>query len=293
MNGFHDSFDPRSAEDPSQLYYPAGSRFVIDFLNEVERRWPFVDQIKPVTTLIWYALQWDFDFASKALACFVRQTPVLAAGYAEPEHELSSPADRLLYELEDIYKRRELSRQYRGDPGFRRQFHHQIRQYLDEAALADLPSSNISDDPREMGQLYQKQQRARLRRAAEKIAEQEKARVILFGHTHEPVQEVLSNGSLYVNTGSWIKDFSNVSAETWEMLFKGLQPQRNLPHPLPYARIDYDEANNPRARLLYFNNTRTTAMPAAKEPLTQFKLADQGFFEKNFQWLFRFLKTSS
>ena len=33
MNGYYDSFDPRSPDDLNQLFYPAGSRFIIDFFN--------------------------------------------------------------------------------------------------------------------------------------------------------------------------------------------------------------------------------------------------------------------
>jgi hypothetical protein len=59
MNSYHDFLDPRRPDDLSQLYYPTGSYFNIDiFTRRGRERW-FFDNIKPVTTLIWYALQWD------------------------------------------------------------------------------------------------------------------------------------------------------------------------------------------------------------------------------------------
>ena len=104
-----------------------------------------------------------------------------------------------------------------------------------------------------MGRAYQEHQQAKLRRAAEVITDREGAKVILFGHSHYPAQEQLSNGSTYINTGSWVEDFSDAPYQTWEALFRGIRQPERPPPLLPYARIDYDEENNPTARLLYVN----------------------------------------
>ena len=124
---------------------------------------------------------------------------------------------------------------------------------VDTKEAVTLPLPEVSDDPLEMGQADQQQQQTMLRRAAEKVAEQEGARVIVFGHTHYPVQEPLSNGSVYINTGSWVQDLSDARPEIWEALFNGSQRPNDLALPLPYVRIDYDEYNMPSAKLLYFN----------------------------------------
>ncbi len=68
MNAYRDSFDPRTSHDPSQLHHPAGSRFTVDFLNQARQQYWFADQVKPVTALIWFALEWNFEFACRASA---------------------------------------------------------------------------------------------------------------------------------------------------------------------------------------------------------------------------------
>lgn len=258
MNGYQDSFNPRSTDDPSQLFYPAGSHFVIDFFNRVKPDYRFVDHIKPLTTLFWYALQWDFDFASKALACFIRKTPALIisdVNYLKDNSVI--PTDALLEKLEDKNKRQALSERYKSDTAFRYAFNQQIHQYLDDANIdnkGNLAFSPIkmSDNPIEMGRATQQQQRAMLRQAAQEITDQEKAQVIIFGHTHEPIEDLLENDCIYINTGSWIRDLSNISPNMWAALFNRGSKFEKLPDRLPYARIDYDHNEMPQAKLLYF-----------------------------------------
>lgn len=291
MNGYHDSFDPRSSDNLSQLFYPTGSQFVIDFFNEVEPQWPFVDQIKPITTLIWYALASNFDFACRALACFIRLTPSLVVSDYNSTRSPLASTDRLLIDLEDEQERRKLADLYKTDAAFRQEFHLMIHQYLDDANVdnkgtADFPLPKISSNPIEMGRLNQQQQRSMLHRAVEEITAQERAKVILFGHTHRPIQELLSNGSIYINTGSWVKDFSDVPPETWEDIFAGEQSSAGVPNHLAYARIDYDEADNPHAQLLYFNGKPTD--PSQTDGSVSERQVGH-FFAEKFQRLFRFL----
>ncbi|MGD9369732.1 MAG: hypothetical protein PVH87_28730 [Desulfobacteraceae bacterium] len=277
INSYQDFFNPRSPDDFNQLYYPTGSRFVINFLNQIESQHWFVDHIKPISTLIWYALHWNFDFAAKILVDFVRHAITSAL-----EETISSNADveTLLQELADDDKRREMSQRYAGDITFRYQFHTQIQQFLQIAqangqAEGALPEAQISHNPLEMGQANQQQQQYLLRCAAEEVAQQEGAQVIVFGHTHYPVQEQLSTGSIYINTGSWVEDFSDAQPETWEALFNGsLQLVDGSPR-LSYARIDYDEHDIPTARLLYFGQKTD--------------LGSQSKAKKKIGWLIRML----
>ena len=105
MNVYKDFYDPRSGQDPNQLYYPAGSRFAIDFFNEVEGRYGFVDHIKPLTALIWYAFRWDFDLASQATLHFIQHTSTLS------ELSITDRAGResFLPDLEDDQRRAEMA----------------------------------------------------------------------------------------------------------------------------------------------------------------------------------------
>ena len=290
MNGYQDSFNPRSTDDPSQLFYPAGSHFVIDFFNRVEPERPFIDHIKPLTTLIWFALYWDFDFAGQAMACFIRKTPALVVSdmnYLQ-QNPITSTAP-LLQELEDDGQRQELAERYKTDAAFRQTFHQQIQQYLDDANIDNKgnnpsPPLPVSDNPLEMGRTYQQQQRAMLRRAAAEIAEREKAQVIIFGHTHEPAEEPLGNGSVYINTGSWISDLSQVSLEHWEALFNGVALPETIPSDLAYARIDYNEDELPCAKLLYYKGQPSAKKAASRpESLTE----PPGFLRRNMRRFIR------
>ena len=151
-----------------------------------------------------------------------------------------------------------MAQRYRDDANFRRRFHRWLQRYMDSVNLqlkevSLYPATEISEDPMQMGRANQRLQRLMLLRAAEIISYREGARVIFFGHSHIPSQEPLSNGSIYINTGSWVEDLSEASSEAWQALFEGDYDRCQIPARLPYARIDYDEHENPTAKLLYFS----------------------------------------
>ena len=261
INGYYDSFDPRLQTDPNQLYYPAGSCFVVDFLNHVEPDFWFVDHIKPIPTLIWFAFHWDFDLACKALTSLLRNAPDLDKIDAAYDGQVNGTTEALIARLSDETKRRETAQRYASDASYRLRLHQQVQDCLGSMALDTAARQHVVEDALEMGRLVQEQQHTMLRQAALSITTREGANIVLFGHSHYPVQEELSNGSTYINTGSWVEDFSDASYETWEALFKGTRPPRCPPSILPYARIDYDEPDAPSAKLLYFNNNQSVAPP--------------------------------
>ena len=282
INSYPDFLDPRLPHDLTQLYYPAGSHFVINYLNNIEHERWFVDSIKPMTTLIWYAFRWDFNLAAQIFLNFVRYVSELAAS----DHEPAAPVEALLQGLESEERRRVMSQRYAKDSAFRRRFHQQVQHYLanvNRAAESVARSSAVDapPDPLALGRAEQAHQQSILRRAAEKIARQEGAQVILFGHTHHPVQESLTNGAVYINTGCWVEDFSDDPPETWADLFQGLRQYGDTLGRLPYARIDYAENEQPTGRLLYFANPNPIS-----EANGQFK----SFFERNFNWLIKLFR---
>jgi UDP-2,3-diacylglucosamine pyrophosphatase LpxH len=252
INCYNDFLDPRLPGNPTQLYHPVGSRLVIDFFNNLGREYWFVDNIKPLTTLIWYALRWDFEFAAQMLASFIRHSPTHA--------ELSFIFDDWLQGLEDAVIRRNWSARYQADPAFRQQFHRQALEYL--SPITEL--AEISDDSLNLGRAAQRLQQTVLYQAAAEIAQRQGAALVIFGHSHRPAQEVLATGGVYLNTGGWLRDLSAATPETWQTLFTGRLSYRDIPLNLPYARIDYDEDNQPMAQLLDFNTT-----PSKLEPVSQ------------------------
>jgi UDP-2,3-diacylglucosamine pyrophosphatase LpxH len=286
MNSYHDFLDPRRPDDLSQLYYPTGSYFNIDiFTRRGRERW-FFDNIKPVTTLIWYALQWDFDFAASMLTQFIRYTPALVVSDFTPDKSFAVPGDAWLQNLEKTETRREWADRYRADPGFRQEFHRQIQQYLHDATAISQdttlsPPAEVNSDPQAIGRADQIQQRAALCRAAAEIVQEHGANVIIFGHTHCPAQETLETGQIYINTGCWLSDLSNVTPEIWTGLFDGSKDYTNFRPSLPYARVDYDENNIPTGQLLYFAE-RSDLPTLASQPQSESKR--KGFLGRRFFW---------
>ena len=67
VDRLEDMEEPHDHEHPGQLAIPQGSWFVMDVYNLVEREKYWIDGVKPITALVWYALAYDFAFAAKAI----------------------------------------------------------------------------------------------------------------------------------------------------------------------------------------------------------------------------------
>ncbi|MDM8528004.1 hypothetical protein QUF58_07290 [Anaerolineales bacterium HSG24] len=248
VNRYPDFIDPRHPDNPSLLYYPPSSALFINLINDIQHETWVITSIKPVSNLIWYALSWNFNLAVKMLSHFfshMSQKDVVAD---------------FLEVLENEETRQELSRRYANESKFRQAFHYRVLHYLN---LTKPPSETeatknvlnlLPSEPLTIGQTEQEHQQNLLRQAAEDIAKRDKAKVILFGHTHHPSQQLLKPGHVYINTGSWTRDFTNISPDMVEALFRGKLETHNTTPRLPYARIDYDETGEPIiAQLLYYS----------------------------------------
>lgn len=257
MNRYTDFLDPRHPDDPTQLYYPPGSRFFIEFCNDVENNYNFANNIRPITTLMWYALRWDLQFAAKLLVSLLRYAPTaMAINGAAPAGNGGFQSADLLQNLHTEAACHHMLQRCAEDPILQQQFYHQLHQYLNIGAYNNTfqrqAGVTIEYDPVIVGRTVQEQQRSLLHQTAEVIAEREGAKVVIFGHTHHPIQNRLDTGGLYINTGCWLEDFSNASLHTWQALFDKSYRGGRPPKQLPYVRIDYDADNNPRAQLLDF-----------------------------------------
>jgi len=103
------------------------------------------------------------------------------------------------------------------------------------------------------GQDEQHAQRERLAQVAELKRIQEDARVIVFGHVHEPCEIELTGDAMYINAGSWTwcRDMTGADHVAWLDLFRN--PDRYMgSRRLTYVRVDYDESDVPRAQLRTF-----------------------------------------
>ncbi len=262
FNRYPDFLDPRRTDDRTQLHYPLSFQLYTDFLAETDiERW-FMDNVKPATALICYALPLKFDFAVKLLLGFIK----IQSGQL--------PADPFLQALLDTPSRQHVEQHYMASAEFRSEFHEKMLPYLNLPPLV-----TDFNNPLGMGQAIQEHQQTILRQAAETVAEQVGAQVIIFGHTHRPSQESLNTGAVYINTGSWTKDCITAPGQNLVEFFKGTL-QHVIPNSLPYARIDYLEPNNLAVQLLHY--ALHCLIKSDNEPT--------GLLEKGFQWLTKWRK---
>ena len=256
VNRVPDMDNPVDPENPDRLVVPPGSWFVMDFFNDVERERYWVDGVKPVTALIFYALAYDFPFAARALALLLRRLPGIViggAGALEAEARGDEGVQALLDGVDDPEAVDALAARYEQDPAFRAAFNATVERVI-SPPVGDRPLAlrvAPQPDPVAVGERARRDVHSSLYDAAARIAADEGVAVVTFGHTHEPGLEALPNGATYANTGTWTwqGDFGQAGPHTWRELFE--HPERFAgDRDLTYVRVDYDEAGRPAARVL-------------------------------------------
>jgi len=267
-----DNFEkPLDPEHEGQLAIPAGSRFVIEFFNQVEWEKWWVDSVKPMTALIWYALALDFPFAVKTLAAFLKVAHLLIVGsLAAGGEDLPAEAERLVRELEDEAQRQVLGQRYAEDEAFRREFNARVGRLLE---AADAPPEVARTRPVDeasafnLGKSIIAEVNSALHQAAETKARETGAQIVVFGHTHDPLCERLESGGLYLNTGTWTwwRDFAEAGLDYWKEFYAA--PEEFMDeHYLTYARIDYDEFGQPHGRVLDYSGRLVIECPEVVRP---------------------------
>jgi UDP-2,3-diacylglucosamine pyrophosphatase LpxH len=268
-----DNFEkPLDPEREGQLALPAGSRFVIEFFNQVEREKWWVDSIKPMTALIWYALAIDFPFAVKTLVAFLKAAPTLIVGglVAVGEEDLSVEAEQLVRELEDEAQLQALGQRYAEDETFRREFNARVSRLLEAAdAPPEIARARAIDESSafNLGKRIIGEVNSALHQAAEAKAKETGAKIVVFGHTHDPLCERLESGGLYLNTGTWTwwRDFAKAGPDDWKEFYAA--PEKFMDeHYLTYARIDYDEFGRPHGRVLDYSGQLVIECPDVVRP---------------------------
>jgi UDP-2,3-diacylglucosamine pyrophosphatase LpxH len=255
--------EPHDPQHPDQLKLPIGSYFVIHAFNQVERSRYWIDGVKPVTALIWYALAFDVAWAMQAIRVLVTSLPdvlhelLLAAPGPPEEAPPTAPSETqaLLDDLDDPA----VVERYTADAGFQAAFQARLAQVLgDLVPPAELgpfaaPSGTVPRDPIARGRAIQRQVNSALLEAAALRAKQEGVDVVVFGHTHDPVTAALPEGGTYLNSGTWTwsADLSSADKTTWRELFD--HPERFTDQRrLTYVRVDYDAANRPSGCLMTY-----------------------------------------
>jgi UDP-2,3-diacylglucosamine pyrophosphatase LpxH len=261
VDRLEDMEEPHDHDKPGQLAIPLGSWFVMDFFNQVEREKYWIDGVKPITALVWYALAYDFPFAARAIAILIRALPGIIE---EGVREVEEPEAGLARQLEDPAQVEEMAARYETDEAFRAEFNAEVASLLSppqELPRGEMVPLLTVPDPVAMGDGVRARVHSSLYEIAKIRAVEEGARLVSFGHTHDAAVEPLPNDGAYINSGTWTwrADFSGAGKETWRDLFE--HPERFTgDRLLSYIRIDYDDAGQPAGRLL------TYELPPAPEP---------------------------
>jgi UDP-2,3-diacylglucosamine pyrophosphatase LpxH len=253
LDRVEDMEEPHDHDKPGQLALPPGSWFVMDVFNEVEREKYWIDGVKPITALVWYALAYDFRFAARSIAALLRALPgILDEIVFAPEE---SHAEGLARVLEDPDQVVELAARYETDEEFRAAFNSEVAGLLSPLERPDAVAfapERVPDAEAKGNQIRTEVNSALFEMAKIRAAE-EGVKLVTFGHTHDAVEEKLPDGGLYINSGTWtwVADFSGADKETWRDLFE--HPERfTNDSQLNYVRIDYDQAGQPQGRLMTY-----------------------------------------
>ncbi len=242
-----DMDNPVYPDRPAQLAMPLGSWFVMNVLNRFERERYWIDGVKPITALVWYALAFDFSFAVRAIAMLLGALPsVLWDGLLGLEEARAAELSR---QAADEGRVAQWSSRYETDEAFRAQFNRELAELFGvplDPSLAAADAAAAADNPVAAGDQVRRQVNSSLFQAAARCAMETGAKLVTFGHTHEPGVEQLPTGGVYINSGTWTwrADFGQEGKETWRDLFA--HPERfTQDRLLSYVRIDYDEAGQP------------------------------------------------
>ena len=280
-----DMEEPHDHEKPGQLAIPVGSWFVMDVFNEVERDKYWIDGVKPITALVWYALAYDFSFAARSIAKLIRALPGILSEVVRDVEEpgAEEPRATLLHQLEDPDQVAAMAERYESDEAFRAEFNADVAEIL--AGPADLEKGDLAPMPRQpdpvaMGDQIRARVNSSLFEIAKLRAQEEDVKLVTFGHTHDAVDEPLPGGGQYLNSGTWTwrADLSAAGEHTWRDLFE--HPERFTDNRLlSYVRIDYDDTGEPSGRLM---NYEPPPDPEGGDRAPERK---KSFWQRLFEWL--------
>lgn len=273
VNKFTNPDLPFDSEHPTQIERPGGSHFVTRFFNRLEWERPWVDGVHPLTSLIFYALAFEPIFALRVLKTFLEVAPdIFLSISGAPQEDVGNVSKQILAQIASEEQQATVAQRLQSDPAFARAFQAQVRQALSEKGVAPTPPPRIAGAPTEIPPEVRAREITEhywqlLEEAADRIAVEHGAQVVLFGHIHERVHKELPSGATYINTGTWVwkGDFSQAPDQVWQDLL--LQPDKySRARELSYARIDYDENGALReAQLLRVGDAPTP--PPAPGPL--------------------------
>ncbi len=277
INSFYiDGHETWSAQEPpilktstgeERLYECLGTRFLIRYLNGIDARYPYVDNVKPFGRFLrifwasavmpgWAPLDVAVSVAELAgFAARARRGDVLADDEPAPEIGPSHPLRVWIAEATDD-ERKDLAAALRQN-GFDLQMPldvlvgqppkmEQLNAFLIQHP--DLISGLGEKDPSVLGKLdgtlgltggYKANETEDLYSGAVEVAIGG-VNTVVMGHTHEPVKRCVA-GLAYFNTGSWTRYYrfgDDESTKPWKILKD--ESYVNFPYSLRYVLVEPD-----------------------------------------------------
>lgn len=269
----------------NRLYECTGTRFLLKYLNHLDRDYPFVDNVKPFSRFVKLfgasAFIPGYGPFKATLAICAMLRFISGTAMTRPSDFLSmntagvpSEAER----LEQLLKRASLVRKQQfiselRDRGFLQNcsleallsedrlsiplfdFLAETPALLEalEPARENLLGLNSNKGMLTLRQGFAADESDELLRAARNIHRSCDSEVIIMGHTHEPLER--RDGFRYINSGSWTRYFRfdhKVKCPSWELLRAG--SFEDFPYQLYYVEI----AANLEVTKVLFHERRTT-----------------------------------
>ena len=232
---------------------------MVKFVNWLENKYPFADNIKPVTALrqiLWKENNWDLT----------------VVGWMMLQFSLTEPSAALSSENSPITTGKDLVERLQWDKTFQQNVI-KLFQETSPTVLADKQILESVNTPETMSQfLYYAMARVSMdrwlkvfegvqgtslgspddlslaikkagtmndkeelrRQAAEQLASGKGHQVVVLGHTHQPDDHTTTHGR-YFNPGSWTRylEFERLSSVT----LKDLKHEENFPYQLNFVRV--------------------------------------------------------
>lgn len=207
----------RSGDSAERQYLERvwGTDFMLQFYNDLERQYPFADNVKPMLMVVYYGLRnrWIGAGEIVRLVLFLKRTGLPLEGIASAVLAGPPEEEAAVLSLADEEWRRAIAERLATDPAFRAEFKATIAALPPEQQrlLGESRSVRVEVGPRPGGAtgatlgIFRE---ARQLRAARERLSREGVTHVVFGHTHEVIDGEL-DGCLY-NPGTWLPslDFS-------------------------------------------------------------------------------------
>jgi UDP-2,3-diacylglucosamine pyrophosphatase LpxH len=272
-------------KDHQRLEMCPGTLFMVKFVNWLEEKYTFSDNVKPITALgrlLWNEQRKDFKAAAKILFQFIYDSPLTALAI--------EPADKSTEGLKGVA--RVLRLELTNNSNFQQEMTGFYRQVLNPQASTQTMMDDLNsdariteflklllvklepqdwlpvmgqyeaamlgeDDPTTLAVLRAGMSRDKQNLRDEAITyltmESGSYEVVVFGHTHQPDEWRGSSGKWdggYFNPGSWTRyvDLDLVK----NLTMKDLQNEDDFPYQLNFIRIEQTQSGSLKADKICF-----------------------------------------